>query len=74
MAALEETHDTGLPYASDGCADPELAGYYGPGSVTWRLGGDLSSPVAGLRSPGCGCGLSRRLVLNVGYALQEFAG
>jgi uncharacterized protein (DUF2236 family) len=37
MAALEETRDTDLRYASDGCADPDLAGYYGPGSVTWRL-------------------------------------
>ena len=25
-------------------------GYFGPGSVTWRLNGDLSAPVAGLRS------------------------
>jgi uncharacterized protein (DUF2236 family) len=37
MAAPEETRDTGLRYASDVCADPELAGYYGPGSITWRL-------------------------------------
>jgi uncharacterized protein (DUF2236 family) len=37
MAALEETRETGLSYASDGSADPELAGYYGPRSVTWRL-------------------------------------
>ncbi len=25
-------------------------GYFGPGSVTWRLNGDLSAPVAGVRS------------------------
>jgi len=29
---------------------PRDDGYFGPGSVTWRLNGDLSAPVAGLRS------------------------
>jgi len=29
---------------------PEDDGFYGPGSVTWRLAADLSAPVAGLRS------------------------
>lgn len=29
---------------------PADDGFFGPGSVTWRLNGDLSSPVAGLRS------------------------
>jgi uncharacterized protein (DUF2236 family) len=29
---------------------PADNGYFGPGSVTWRLNGDLSAPVAGLRS------------------------
>ena len=29
---------------------PADDGFFGPGSVTWRLGGDLSGPVAGLRS------------------------
>jgi uncharacterized protein (DUF2236 family) len=29
---------------------PADDGYFGPGSVTWRLNGDLSAPVAGLRS------------------------
>jgi uncharacterized protein (DUF2236 family) len=29
---------------------PADDGYFGPGSVTWRLSGDLSAPVAGLRS------------------------
>jgi uncharacterized protein (DUF2236 family) len=30
--------------------DPADDGFFGPDSVTWRLNGDLSSPVAGLRS------------------------
>ena len=29
---------------------PEDDGFFGPGSVTWRLAADLSAPVAGLRS------------------------
>ena len=29
---------------------PEDDGYFGPGSVTWRVSADLSAPVAGLRS------------------------
>ena len=29
---------------------PQDDGYFGPASVTWRLAGDLSAPVAGLRS------------------------
>ena len=29
---------------------PADDGFFGPGSVTWRLNGDLSAPVAGLRS------------------------
>jgi uncharacterized protein (DUF2236 family) len=29
---------------------PDDDGYFGPGSVTWRLNGDLSSPLAGLRA------------------------
>ena len=29
---------------------PEDDGFFGPGSVTWRLAADLSGPVAGLRS------------------------
>ena len=29
---------------------PADDGFFGPGSVTWRLSGDLSSPVAGLRA------------------------
>jgi uncharacterized protein (DUF2236 family) len=30
--------------------DPADDGFFGPGSVTWRLHGDLSAPVSGLRS------------------------
>jgi len=30
--------------------DPADDGFFGPGSVTWRLGRDLSGPVAGLRA------------------------
>ena len=30
--------------------DPADDGYFGPASVTWRVSGDLASPVAGLRS------------------------
>jgi uncharacterized protein (DUF2236 family) len=30
--------------------DPADDGYFGPGSVTWRLNGDLSAPLAGLRA------------------------
>src|SRR3984885_13850572 len=29
---------------------PQDDGFFGPGSVTWRLAADLSAPVAGLRS------------------------
>lgn len=31
-------------------ADPADDGFFGPGSVTWRLNADLSAPVAGLRA------------------------
>jgi uncharacterized protein (DUF2236 family) len=31
-------------------ADPQDDGFFGPGSVTWRVGADLSAPVAGLRA------------------------
>ncbi len=30
--------------------EPADDGFFGPGSVTWRISGDLSSPVAGLRA------------------------
>jgi uncharacterized protein (DUF2236 family) len=31
-------------------ADPEDDGFFGPASVAWRVGADLSAPVAGLRA------------------------
>jgi uncharacterized protein (DUF2236 family) len=37
-------------YAAAVPVGPEDDGYFGPGSVTWRVSADLSSPVAGLRS------------------------
>lgn len=37
-------------YAASVPADPADEGFFGPGSVAWRLSADLSSPVAGLRS------------------------
>jgi uncharacterized protein (DUF2236 family) len=37
-------------YAASIPEDPADEGFFGPGSVTWRLGTDLSSPVAGLRA------------------------
>ncbi len=37
-------------YASAVPVHPQDDGYFGPGSVTWRVTADLSAPVAGLRS------------------------
>ena len=37
-------------YAASIPEDPADEGFFGPGSVTWRLSTDLSSPVAGLRA------------------------
>jgi len=37
-------------YVSSVPTDPADDGFFGPASVTWRLGGDLSSIVAGLRA------------------------
>ncbi len=37
-------------FAASVPAHPADDGYFGPGSVTWRLNGDLSAPVAGVRS------------------------
>jgi uncharacterized protein (DUF2236 family) len=37
-------------YASSVPEHPADDGYFGPGSVTWRLTTDLSSPIAGLRA------------------------
>jgi uncharacterized protein (DUF2236 family) len=37
-------------YVSGIPGDPADDGFFGPGSVTWRLAGDLARPVAGLRA------------------------
>jgi uncharacterized protein (DUF2236 family) len=37
-------------YVSGVPEQPADDGFFGPGSVTWRLSGDLSTPVSGLRS------------------------
>jgi uncharacterized protein (DUF2236 family) len=37
-------------YAASVPDDPADAGFFGPGSVTWRVSADLAVPVAGLRS------------------------
>jgi uncharacterized protein (DUF2236 family) len=37
-------------YASSVPEHPADDGFFGPASVTWRLSGDLSSPIAGLRA------------------------
>ena len=37
-------------FAASVTADPADDGFFGPGSVTWRLHADLSAPVSGLRS------------------------
>jgi uncharacterized protein (DUF2236 family) len=37
-------------YAAAVPEHPEDEGFFGPASVTWRVAGDLSAPVAGLRS------------------------
>jgi uncharacterized protein (DUF2236 family) len=41
---------TAVAYAASVQEAPADDGYFGPGSVTWRLSTDLTSPVAGLRS------------------------
>src|ERR1700677_5290705 len=37
-------------FAASVPVDPADDGFFGPGSVTWRLHADLSAPVSGLRS------------------------
>jgi uncharacterized protein (DUF2236 family) len=37
-------------YVSGITDDPADDGFFGPGSITWRLAGDLARPVAGLRA------------------------
>src|SRR5579884_503808 len=39
-----------MRYASDTLPDPELAGYYGPGSVTWRMASELVMLLGGGRA------------------------
>ncbi|MGH3169727.1 MAG: oxygenase MpaB family protein [Trebonia sp.] len=41
---------TAAAFAASIPEDPADDGFFGPGSVTWRLTADLSAPVAGLRS------------------------
>src|ERR1700739_322804 len=38
------------PFTASVPESPADDGFFGTGSVTWRLNGDLSAPVAGLRS------------------------
>jgi uncharacterized protein (DUF2236 family) len=49
-AATDLVERYAAAYASAVPEQPEDDGFYGPGSVTWRLSADLSAPVAGLRS------------------------
>src|SRR6202050_5820928 len=43
--------ERGAPaFAASVPVDPADDGFFGPGSVTWRLHADLSAPVSGLRS------------------------
>ncbi len=39
-----------MRYLSDDCPDPELAGYYGPHSVTWRIGCESALLLGGGRA------------------------
>jgi uncharacterized protein (DUF2236 family) len=49
-AAADLVARSATAYASAVPAQPADDGFFGPASVTWRVGGDLSAPVAGLRS------------------------
>jgi uncharacterized protein (DUF2236 family) len=49
-AATDLVERYAAAYSSAVPEDPQDDGFYGPGSVTWRLAADLSAPVAGLRS------------------------
>jgi uncharacterized protein (DUF2236 family) len=49
-AASDLVARSAAAYAATIPADPADEGFFGPGSVTWRVSTDLSSPVAGLRS------------------------
>jgi uncharacterized protein (DUF2236 family) len=49
-AAADLVARSAAAYAASIPEDPADEGFFGPGSVTWRLSTDLSSPVAGLRA------------------------
>jgi len=49
-AATDLVERYAAAYSSAVPEHPEDDGFYGPGSITWRLSADLSAPVAGLRS------------------------
>jgi uncharacterized protein (DUF2236 family) len=49
-AAADLVARSAAAYASAVPAEPGDDGFFGPASVTWRVSGDLSAPVAGLRS------------------------
>jgi len=49
-AAADLVERSAAAYASAVPTEPGDDGFFGPASVTWRVGGDLSAPVAGLRS------------------------
>ena len=49
-AATSLIERSAAAYASAVPTAPEDDGFFGPASVTWRVSGDLSAPIAGLRS------------------------
>ena len=49
-AAADLVERSAAAYASAVPTEPSDDGFFGPASVTWRVSGDLSAPVAGLRS------------------------
>jgi uncharacterized protein (DUF2236 family) len=49
-AATDLVERYAAAYSSAVPEHPDDDGFYGPGSVTWRLSADLSAPIAGLRS------------------------
>jgi uncharacterized protein (DUF2236 family) len=49
-AAADLVARSAAAYASGVPEDPADDGFFGPASVTWRVSGDLASPIAGLRS------------------------
>ena len=49
-AAADLVSRSAAAYASSIPEHPADDGFFGPGSVAWRVSADLSSPVAGLRA------------------------